>query len=73
MKTADLYPDVDEVSLGGELAECDGGAEVEVGGPRSDPRHVAAPRHRSEASLVRLPPRFFLATLPVFKSRDTLE
>ena len=71
----DLYPDVDEVSLGGELAECDGGTEMEVRRPRSDSRHVA-PRHRFEASLVRLPPRFFLVTLPVFKlnfGRDPLE
>ena len=36
---------------------------MEVRRPRSDPRHVAS-RHRFETSLVRLPPRFFLATLP---------
>ena len=69
VKETGLNPDVDEVSLSGEFAECDGGAEVEMGRPRGDPRHVA-PRHRGEAPLVRFPPRLLLTSLPVRESRD---
>ena len=68
VKETDLNPDVDEVSLSGEFAECDGGAEVEMGRPRGDSRHVA-PCHRGEAPLVRLTLRLLLTSLPVRKSR----